>query len=285
MQGLAPIDDLDGITNSPNMGPLTAALHNITTRNLHDIGTVLPDDRQFLRTWRRQLNDCIQSQSARMIRFLMSESDTVDLTDSSIIKRCNEILVKYSKPTWNFASSTRDLTLSTGVADTLSEVERELGTSISDFRSTYKKAIRMYVDAATALCVAESRLEEKLKRIETVIARVNDLMFLEPSAALEQLGAPTRVYLESVLSKLSLEEDYNDIMTHYKRFSALRGIVLLGNFQKSTVPTCTICMNKEISLTVTPCGHTFCEDCCKNQMTACYICRVQIRDKVRLYFS
>jgi hypothetical protein len=167
----------------------------------------------------------------------------------------------------------------------MSDIDRELGISTNDFRAFYKKAIRMYVDAATGLCLAEGRLEEKLKRIETVIGRVNELMFLEPSAALEPLSENVRVYLDSILDKISLQEDYNEIMTQYKRFSALRPIILMGNFQKTSAPTCTICMTKEVSLTVTPCGHTFCENCCKSQMTSCYICRTQIRDKVRLFFS
>jgi hypothetical protein len=273
------------ITNgSPQLGPMTVALHNITSRNLHDISTGLPDERQFLRNWRRQLNDCLQLQSARMVRFLLSDP-TGDLADAPLIKRCNELLSKYSKPTWSFTSSMRDISMNTSTVESLTEIEQELGVSALDFGRTYRKAIRMYVDAVTALCVAEGRLEEKLKRIETVVNRVNDLMFLEPTMALEQMGDAAQSYLVSVLDKISLEEDYNAIMTQYKRFCALRPIVLLGNFQKAPTPTCSICMTKELTHVVTPCGHTYCEDCCKSQLTACYICRIQIRDRVKMYFS
>lgn len=284
MAWLAAADINDENGSSPQFGPMSITLHNITTRNLHDISTSLPDERQFLRTWRRQLNDCLQLHSARMVRFLVADP-TAELTDAPLIKRCNEILSKYSKPTWNFTSSVRDISMNTSTVETLTDIEQELGISAADFGKTYRKAIRMYVDAVTALCVAEGRLEEKLKRIETVVGRVNDLMFLEPTAALEQLSEPARAYLESVLDKISLEEDYTAIMTQYKRFCALRPMILLGNFQRTTLPTCTICMTKELSHVVTPCGHTYCEDCAKTQLTACYICRVQIRDRVRMYFS
>jgi hypothetical protein len=228
---------------SPQLGPLSVALHNITTRNLHEISNSVPDDRHFLRTWRRQLNDCMQLHSARLVRFLLA--DQSDLTEAPLIKRCNDLLTKYSKPTWSFASSTRDISMNVSPVETMSALEQELGISIVDFAKTFKKAIRMYVDTVTALCLAEGRLEEKIKRIETVASRINELMFLEPTAALEQMSEPARAYLESVLSKISLEEDYNDIMTHYKRFMSLRAIILLNNFQKSTVPICTICMTKE----------------------------------------
>jgi hypothetical protein len=143
----------------------------------------------------------------------------------------------------------------------------------------------MYVNAGAAMCAAETRLEDKLKRLESVVGRVNDLMFMEPTSALEGLGTPMRTYLDSVLEKISIEEDYQELIKQYKKFAVLKGVVSLGSFQKSAAPTCSICMVKEVNQAVTPCGHTFCDDCCRTQMTACYICRVQIRDRVRLFFS
>ena len=276
---LAAFDD--GATESPNLGPLSGAMHNILARSLHDIGAGAPDERQFLKTWRRQLNDCLQLHSAQMVQFLITDLSNADIMDSATIRRCNDVLSKFAKPSWSFTSSMRDIS-NVGPP---SNIDAELGISVADFKSTFKKVVRLYVDSATALCMAESRLEDKLKRIESVVGRVNDLMFLEPTAALETMGEPTRIYLDSVLSKMSLEEDYTEILTQYRRFSALRPLIMLSGFQKSTVPTCSICMTKEVSLAVTPCGHTYCEDCCKAQMTACYICRVQIRDKVRLFFA
>jgi len=266
---------------SPTLGPMTVALHNISTRNLHEISTAHPDEKQFLRNWRRQLTDCMQLHSAELVKFLLSSN----LTDAPIIKRCNDMLAKYSKPTWNFASSIRDLSMNICMDETLEGIEVELGLSTTDLCKKMKTAIRMYTDTVTALCMAESRLEEKLKRIETVMSRMNELMFLEPTSSLEILEQPVMTYLGSILDKISLEEDYNELMTQYKKFVALRSIVQLGNFQKSAVPTCTICMTREIGSTVTPCGHTYCEECCKAQVTACFICRVQIRDRVRLFFS
>ena len=201
-----------------------------------------------------------------------------------MIKRCNDLLAKYSKPTWNFASSVKDLSLNTCTIETLSDLEADLGISAADLCKSFKKAVRLYTDTVTALCIAEGRLEEKLKRIETVTTRINDLMFLEPTQELEGLQKPVREYLDSVLIKISLEEDYKEIMAQYKKFVALRPIILMNQVQH-TVPSCTICMNKEVSFAVTPCGHTYCDECSKAQTTACFICRVQIRDRVKLFFS
>jgi hypothetical protein len=270
---------------SPSVGPMTGALHNITARHLHDISTAIPDDRQFLRSWRRQLQDCINQQNARVIRFLLAEGASTDLSGTELVRRCTDVLSKYSRPTWNFASSTRDLSLPTASDTAVTDLTAELGMSPTDLRDAQRRAIRLYVSAAAGVTAAEGRLEDKLRRLETVMGRINDLMFLEPTADLESLAAPTRAYLDSILDRISLEEDYEELTEQYKRFAVLKSLVSLNGFQQTAAPTCTICMTKEVTQAVTPCGHTFCDDCCRTQMTACYICRAQIRDRLRLFFS
>ena len=272
------------VHSSPNIGPMSAAIHNISTRNLHDINVALPDDRQFLRSWRRNLQECITQQNARIVQFLMADASG-DIQSAEVVRRCTDILSKYSKPTWNFASSTRDLSLPSSTTDAAAAIEQELGISPAVLREYMRKAIRLYANAASALSSAELHLEEKLKRLETLVGRINDLMFLEPTAELEQMTEPARAYLDSVLSKISIDAEYKELVEQYKRFAVLKGVVNVGTFQKQSAPTCTICMTKEICQAVTPCGHTFCEECCQKQLTACYICRVQIRDKLRLFFN
>lgn len=270
---------------SPNLGPMTGAIHNISARHLHDIGTALPDDRQFLRSWRRQLQDCMNQQNARVIRFLLADPSGANLAEAEITRRCQDVLSKYSRSTWSFTSSTRDLSLPTSTTEVAAEIERELGMSPTVLHDGLRRAVRMYVSTAAQLCSAESRLEDKLKRLEAIVGRINDMMFMEPTPELEGLAGPARTYLDSVLDKISIDTDYKELAEQYKKFSLLKGLVSLGSFQRSAAPTCAICMTKEISQAVTPCGHTFCEDCCRTQMTACYICRVQVRDRLRLYFS
>jgi hypothetical protein len=306
MDGLVPrvfaaatFDDHDAgsgpVQSSPNLGPMTAAMHNISARHLHDIATTLPDDRQFLRSWRRQLQDCLSQQHSRLVRFLIADGGgssgggavtaVTDVDSTEFIRKANDILTKYAKPTWNFASSTRDLALSTDTTTAAAAIEAELGMSPAALRDIQKRAIRLYAAAATAVAAAEGRLEEKLKRLETIHGRVSDLMFLEPTPALETMTAATRGYLDSVYEKVDLEPDYRDLIEQYKRFSVLRSAVGLGQFQRPAAPTCSICMTREVTQALTPCGHTYCDECTRSQLTGCYICRVQIRDKIRLFFN
>jgi hypothetical protein len=133
--------------------------------------------------------------------------------------------------------------------------------------------------------MAEVRLEEKLKNLEAMVGRINDLMFLEPTPELEKITEPVRNYLESVVRKIDIETDYKDLIEQFKRFTVLKSIVQMGSFHKQNAPICTICMIKDVTHAVTPCGHTFCDECSQKQLTACFICRIQIRDKLRLYFN
>jgi hypothetical protein len=270
------------VHSSPTIGPMTGAIHNISTRHLHDISIGVPDDRQFLRSWRRNIQDCLTQQNARIVQFLLTDSSG---GEAEVARRCTEVLTKFSKPTWTIASSVRELALPSSTTNAVAEIEQELGVSPTTLRETMRKAIRMYANSANAVCTAEMRLEEKLKRLEALVSRVNDLMFLEPTAELEQMAGPARAYLDSVLGKITLDAEYKDLIEQHKRFLVLKGIVNVGTFHKQSAPICTICMTKEVAHAVTPCGHTFCDDCCQKQLTSCYICRVQIRDKLRLYFN
>jgi len=269
---------------SPSLGPMRVAINNISARNLHELNLSIPDDRQFLRSWRKQLQECLNQQNSRIIKFLLTDISG-SLSDAEITQRCLSVINKYSKPTWSFSSSIKDLSITTNNADTLAQLTTEIGLPLSTIRDSLKKAVRVYVNSAASLATAEIKLDEKLRRLEAVTQRINDLMFMEPTSALEPLGEATRTYLDSVLEKIDLETDYADMVAHFKKFTALRSILSLGSFQRGSVPTCSICMTRDIAQAVTPCGHTFCEECCRTQMTACYICRVQIRDKLKLYFA
>jgi hypothetical protein len=48
-------------------------------------------------------------------------------------------------------------------------------------------------------------------------------------------------------------------------------------------PICPVCMHREVETYLDPCGHTFCNSCVRS--SHCYICRVRIKNKNKLYFT
>ncbi len=279
MEGFAPVffDGHDAgsgpVPAVDERSPITTAIHNISARHMHDIATALPDNRQAVRAWRQQIQECMKRGHCQLFKFLVASGPEPD-----VLKRAGDAVSKYSKATWNFASSVRDLALDV-------DCSTDLGFNVSEFAEMQKRVNRAYTTAAAAVCDMEERLEEKLKRVDAADACVRQLLDLGPTPALGALTAPARAYLDSVYADANLEEEYATLIERYKRFAVLKGLVTLGGIQQTPAPVCTICMTKEITHATIPCGHTYCEDCSRTQVTSCYICRVQVRDRVRLFFS
>jgi hypothetical protein len=261
--------------------PVRIAVQNIMVRHMHEIS--VSDDRQFLRTWRRELQQLLAQKNSRLLKFIMT-SNTEEGADE-FSKRATEVLAKYSKPTWNFASSIRDVALSTDMSAAASVVEEELGANPCQLEQTLKKTVSAYIAAGARFCDVEERLQNKFKRLDIAASCIDQLANLDPVAASTGLTESATAYLNMVFDKINIESDYTELIEQYKRFAILRNLVSLHGFQQTATPTCTICMAKEVTQALNPCGHTFCDDCCRQQMTTCYICRVQVRDRLRLFFS
>ncbi len=285
MDGLAPIffDGRDAgsgpVSDEVNQSPVTIAVNNISGRHMHDINTGIDDTRQIIRVWRQQLQECMKRGHCQLFKFLVTGG-----TEPDILKKTGDIVAKYSKSTWNFASSVRDLSLDTNCDAVRAELSSELGHSITALAELQKRVNHAYTTAAAAVCDAEERLNEKLARIDTTDRCIQQLLGLGATSAMPALALPTRQYLESVYAEADIEAEYSNLIHKYKRFAVLKNLVSLSSTQQGAAPICNICMTKEVTHATLPCGHTYCEECGRTQVTSCYICRVQVRDRVRLFF-
>jgi Zinc finger, C3HC4 type (RING finger) len=48
---------------------------------------------------------------------------------------------------------------------------------------------------------------------------------------------------------------------------------------------CTVCYDKEISICLSPCGHTFCSVCIKNLKQSCFLCNQAVNHKTQIFLS
>ena len=46
---------------------------------------------------------------------------------------------------------------------------------------------------------------------------------------------------------------------------------------------CQICFENRINLVLTPCGHTFCNDCLTDNINQCFNCRKTIDSRFKIY--
>lgn len=268
------------VTEDVGCSPVTTAIHNISARHMHDIAAAIPDNRVAMRAWRHQIQECMKRGQSQLFKFLLGTGAEPD-----ILKRAGDTIAKYSKATWNFASSIRDLSLDAHSDTVYSELESELGQTVSAIAETQKQVNQAYTKAAATVCDAEERLEAKLQRINAADTCVKHLLELGHTPALDGVKGPVTAYLESVYAAADIEKEYSAMIHAYKRFAILKGLVSLSSVQQTPAPTCTICMTKEVTHATLPCGHTYCEECSRSQVTSCYTCRVQVRDRIRLFFS
>jgi hypothetical protein len=226
----------------------------------------------FISEWRNRLRALLSHKTAETVQFLMSDP-SANLHDAAICRRYNEVLSKYANPLLSVTSSMHDLTL----------VRPTIQLDISAIPIC--KLIRNYIRTGEDLQAIEESLQEKLATLDAAAASLHQMMTLDPDSISPSLTEAVSAYLHRIFEKNAIESTYRAFVETYGRFVALRSVISLPTeVQKPNGPACTICMTKEVSHAIAPCGHTFCDLCSAKQLTSCYICRTQIRDRLRIYY-
>jgi hypothetical protein len=141
--------------------------------------------------------------------------------------------------------------------------------------------------AMTEFTQAEKNLQEHMTAFEEIQKRVNTLLGLPQSDGYEALTSSMELYLKNIFQEHNIEEEYNNTIHALKKILILTdsmfAIRQMVNY--SNEPLCSVCFQDPVSLVSIPCGHTFCGQCGGRQITNCYICRVQVKDRIKIYFS
>ena len=160
-----------------------------------------------------------------------------------------------------------------------------MGFQFDEFKESQKKLSRVYSDTLKELFLIDSRLQEKINKMNQVVDKVQGLLLLEPNKELADLAEPTANYLAAILKNNDFSSDFVLFMITYKRWTALYDLIQLNRVTSATsAPQCCICAQADVTHAMIPCGHTFCSGCINKQMSLCYICRTSVRDRLKLHF-
>ena len=60
---------------------------------------------------------------------------------------------------------------------------------------------------------------------------------------------------------------------------------LVGTVNVHKKKTCSVCYTRELTSTLIPCGHIFCDSCCERaaRSNRCFTCRQRIESSMRVY--
>jgi hypothetical protein len=254
------------------------AVLNCLQFHSNEIVSTIHDERDFLRLWRRRWRDAVDGENARLFRFLQSARD---MSDAEFTTHLREIPPNSD---WFRENVSMVVDLSGVVAD----LESMLHADYNVLRAAQHLAQNRYAFVCKRLFELEDILNNKLYLIKTLESHLSALQIIDLSGC-EASTLQTSIlgYVRGVYRETAIDDTYREFVRTYAEWHLLRGLVLGTHVARSEVaepPICSICTNDRISCTLIPCGHTFCNNCAQRQRHLCYVCRSQVRERMRIYF-
>lgn len=91
-------------------------------------------------------------------------------------------------------------------------------------------------------------------------------------------------YMTNFFKKQDLDVKMTTYKDNIKEINYLKELLNKLN-SISYIPYCQICMTKIIDTVITPCGHTFCQECLNQCEKTCFICRQNIANTSKLFIN
>jgi Zinc finger, C3HC4 type (RING finger) len=178
---------------------------------------------------------------------------------------------------------------------TIAKFQEELSTeltkfgpsSITELQRQSSALLGIYKDIGEKLVDAENRLKLQMEKMDRLIARVASIMELNTNSALPRVVDALEDYLKLAFRDFHIESLYKEVLVLYQKHVVLREAiqVLRVGGTGQTDPLCAICLQESVCHVNVPCGHTFCAGCSRRQGLTCSMCRTNVKERVKLFFS
>ena len=285
-QQLPPPYTLD--TEEPEQLPsISGAVKNLIARHTQELRESVEPLPRIGNSVRKAFREFFIKEATTIFDFLDKP-----LGENKALSQSYQILKRFGRGEYiGNKNKLRDLILNIDCSETLQEIQNLLkGSSETPFNEWVQNTrtiLEQWKKATADFSVAEKQLQERLQVFDDISKRVHTIMLLPPSEGYEDLTKATGVYLKAVFEENNIEDIYNEIIKHLKKIVVLTDAMATVRqlLNVSTEPMCSICFEDLVSLVSVPCGHTFCSSCGGKQVTNCYICRVPVRERVKIYFS
>jgi hypothetical protein len=260
----------------------STTLNNCVIQHLTEIKEKIPVTQNT--NWKKRMREFILTKNNKLLEFL-----TTRLEKHPVLGPVEVFFSKFSKPThFNRTIKEVSLDISANVLETIDNSCVENGyLPLNKYEEQTIFLMDQYKTITEKILDKEKLLKIKLLNLDSIQTKVNSLITLKRNEHYDALMENMEKYMELTFNDNSIEEDYNSIIEEYRKFLSLRNIIKTIRTIESTEkePLCSICFDDTIQYAFSPCGHTYCSTCTKKQSLNCSICRGQIREIVKLYFT
>lgn len=262
----------------------SAILNNCMSQHLNEIREKTPTA-QGSETiqWRKRFRDFLNTKNSKLLEFI-----TTRLEKHPVLGPLENLLLKFSKEN-HIGKTIKDICLDiSGNCETIENHCIEKGfLPLDKYSEQTQFLMEQYKISCEKILDKEHLLKIKLTNLDSIQSKLNNLLTLKENPHYNALMESMEKYMESIFEENSIESDYEEIIDEYRRFLELRNIIKTIRTVEATEkePLCSICFDNTIQYAFSPCGHTFCQNCSKRQTLNCSVCRQNIREIIKLYFT
>ena len=284
-QPLAVAFDISGTGNAT---PYTTAVNGIIQNHVgsikEEVAALLPKATD----WKKRLRDFLSRKNSDLLDFL-----NLSVPSHPTLGKGDAIIRKFSianaKPN---SGAVKNMVADISGADVFGEIRAALKglrteNAVVDLTEQIKYIYEQYRAAGDVILRSETALKVKLDIFDKIQKNVVSLLELDPTTTTEELMQVAEKYLGDIFENNKIRSTYVELIDAYRRFVIAREFVQMLRVVQSNEnePLCTICLTNPVLYCLTPCGHTFCENCLRRQLAACFMCRTPVTNRVKLFFG
>lgn len=275
-------------TGTGTLVPYSTIISNVLSRQMYEIKEKTPTSGiNTILSWKRRLREFMGQKNEDLIEFLRKP-----LEQHPTLGRAIPFMKRFGRSDFLASHGTLQavaLDVSGPVLMPIfeQEMKRAGPSSFNELREQIKWIFETYRQAGEDCMRNENVLRTRLDNFDKIHQKLVLLLDMPSNEASPEMATSIEKYLEKNFHDNGIKEYYTDFIISYRRFITLREVIL---FLRTTElvdkePLCSICLNEPICYALSPCGHTFCNNCSKRQMIQCYMCRTNIKERIRLYFG
>jgi hypothetical protein len=297
--GIAQVWDIEHGDALPELiediqhGKMKSTMTTIFSKHGMEIKSAAEDVTQILiHTSKKKLKDLISKHNNELFTFMMHPEKL-----PSILHVAESIFRKYGQDAPTIKGHTtqqllKDLNLNMSFEPIVAHFDEGLKAlqgegTLQDFMKQFRWIMNQYRNIGEEVLRLETLLFQKIESLDKLQHRVPLINGLAENDALPELISAFSNYAIHVYTSCHFEETYTQLVEEYKKWNICRQLVTMPTMmtQMKAEPHCSICLLESISYAMVPCGHTYCGNCSKKQNTTCFMCRTQIRERVKLFFT